>query len=235
MRAFGEVWLSNIFQKWIMAISGLAMVLFLIGHLSGNLLMFLGPEHMNEYGHSLRTLLHGAGLWVARGGLLVFFVLHILSAVILVRRNRVANHTKYVKVQPVTSTLASRSMALTGFTVLAYVIYHVAHFTWGVAHGQYSATQPGWEYTLADGTVVPDVYRMVVASFLDPLICVIYLLAMIVLGFHLYHAVASIFQTLGLTNRRITPVIKFIGPALGIGLVVGFSTVPLSIIAGLVR
>ena len=235
MRAFGDVWRSNIFQKWVMAITGLLLVLFLIGHLSGNLLIFLGPEHMNEYGHSLRTMVHGAAIWLVRGGLLVVFILHVWSAIRLTQRNRAARPEKYAKVDSRTSTLASRSMALSGLLILVYALYHLAHFTWGSAHSQFYAGQKGWEYALADGTIVPDVYRMVLASFHEPLITAVYILAMVLLGLHLNHAVASAFQTLGLTNKRIVPVIRFVGPILGIGVAIGFCSVPLSIIAGLVH
>ena len=235
MRAFGDVWRSNIFQKWLMASTGLLLVLFLIGHLSGNLLMFLGPEHMNEYGHSLREMLHGSAIWVVRGGLLLSFILHIWSAIVLTQRNRKARPEKYVKTSPQTSTLASRSMAISGLLMLIYVLYHLAHFTFGGVHAQFFAGQPGWQYALADGTLVPDVYKMVLASFKEPLITVLYLLAMVLLGMHLSHAVASVFQTLGVTNRRITPIIKVAGPLLGIGLALGFSSVPISIIVGLVH
>jgi len=218
-----------------MAVSGLLLVLFLIGHLSGNFLMFLGPEHMNEYGHSLRNLLHGSAIWIARAGLLAFLVLHVTSAITLVRRNRAANSAKYVKVTSISSTLASRSMAITGLSIFIYIVYHLAHFTLGFVHSESYAAQPGWGYTLADGTVVPDVYRMVVASFQEPLISVLYLMAMVLLGFHLYHAISSVFQTIGVTNKRFAPIIKTVGPLLGIGLVVGFSLVPLSVIIGFVH
>ncbi len=235
MRAFGDVWRSNIFQKWVMAITGLLLVLFLVGHLSGKLLMFLGPEHMSEYGHSLREMLHGSAIWVVRGGLLLSFILHIWSAIVLTRRNRLARPNKYVKTSTQTSTLASRSMALSGLLMLVYVLYHLAHFTFGGVHAQFYAGQTGWEYALADGTLVPDVYKMVLLSFREPLITVLYLISMVLLGMHLSHAVASVFQTLGVTNKRITPVIKIAGPLLGIGLAIGFCSVPISIIVGLVH
>ncbi|MCX6139991.1 MAG: succinate dehydrogenase cytochrome b subunit [Candidatus Kapabacteria bacterium] len=235
MRAFGDVWRSNIFQKWVMALTGLMLVLFLIAHLTGNLLIFMGAEHMNEYGHSLRELLHGSAIWLARGGLLVAFVLHVWSAILLTRRNRAARPQKYVKTDWRTSTMASRSMALSGLLILVYVLYHLAHFTLGTVHSQYYAGQTGWEYTLANGTVVPDVYRMVIASFQEPLITTLYVLSMVLLGLHLNHAVASAFQTLGVTNRRISPLVRFLGPVLGIGVALGFCSLPLAVIAGLVH
>jgi succinate dehydrogenase / fumarate reductase cytochrome b subunit len=235
MRAFGDVWRSNIFQKWVMAVTGVLLVLFLIGHLSGNLLVFLGAEHMNEYGHSLRVMLHGSAIWVVRAGLALTFILHIWSAIRLVQRNKVARPEKYVKVASRSSTLASRSMALSGLSLLVYLLYHLAHFTWGTAHSQYFAAQAGWEYTLKDGTLVPDVYRMVLESFHDPSITILYLVAMVVLGLHLNHAVASAFQTLGVTNGRLVPLIRVAGPLLGLGISLGFMSVPIAVLAGLVH
>lgn len=218
-----------------MAVTGLMLVLFLIGHLSGNLLIFMGAEHINEYGHTLRELLHGSAIWLARGGLLVALGLHVWSAILLTRRNRTARPEKYAKADWKTSTMASRSMALSGLLILSYVLYHLAHFTIGSVHTQFYAGQTGWEYTLANGTVVPDIYRMVIASFQEPLISALYVISMVLLGLHLNHAVASAFQTLGVTNRRIAPLVRFLGPILGIGVALGFCSLPLAIIAGLVH
>lgn len=234
MRAFGEIWRSNIFQKWVMAITGLLLVLFLIGHVSGNLLVFLGAEHMNAYGHELRAMLHGSAIWIVRFGLLIAFLFHVWSAIRLSARNRGARKKRYKKVDSSTSTMASRSMALSGLLILAYTVYHLAHFTLGNVHPEFFAGQAGWEYTLLDGSVVPDVYKMVVHSFTEPVITATYVVAMIVLGLHLNHAIASAAQTLGLTNRRLVPIVRFAGPLLSIGLVLGFCSVPLAIIAGIV-
>lgn len=235
MKAFGEIWRSNIFQKWLMAITGILLVGFLLGHLSGNLLVFLGKEDINAYAHGLRTMGHGMVIWIVRLGLLSMFVLHVSSAITLARRNRAARPQSYAKVTPRKSTMASRSMVYSGLLLLTYVVYHLAHFTWGAVHTANYAGQPGWDYALLDGTVVPDVYRMVVASFQVPLIAVLYILSMIMVGLHLNHAIASAFQTMGVTNQRVVPAIRRIGPLLSFIVAAGFSAVPLAIIAGLVK
>ncbi len=235
MKAFGEIWRSNIFQKWLMAITGLLLVGFLIGHLSGNLLVFLGKEDINEYAHGLRTMGHGAIIWIVRLGLLGMFILHVTSAISLSRRNRAARPQAYSKVTPRRSTVASRTMLYSGLLLLTYVVYHLAHFTWGVVHSDHYAAQKGWEYALADGTMVPDVYRMVVASFQVPLIAVLYVLSMVMVGLHLNHAIASAFQTMGVTNQRLVPVIRSFGPILSFLVAAGFSAVPLAILAGVVK
>lgn len=210
-----------------MAITGVGLVLFLLAHLSGNLLIFLGPEHMNEYGVQLRELLHGAAIWVLRLGLLVFVVLHILSGIKLAALNRRAKGNVTGRVAYKTATLASRTMIYTGLLIAAYVLYHLAHFTWGIAHCEY--------YHYVDHLGRHDVYRMVVESFRQPLITILYVVAMVVTGFHLNHAISSAFQTLGINHPRYTPLIRSVGPLLGFVLVVGFLSVPLSIIFGFVK
>lgn len=233
MKAFGEIWESNLFQKWLMAITGLLLVGFLIGHLSGNLLVFMGPDAINEYAHGLRTMLHGTAIWIVRFGLLASFVLHITSAIKLARRNRAARPSSYNTVEHRASTLASRSMLYSGLLLLTYAIYHLAHFTWGVVHSEFYAKScpPSPECT----DCIPDVYTMIVASFQQPIISVAYVLAMIMVGLHLNHAIASAAQTLGLRNRRIVPIVRTVGPLLGILVALGFSSVPLAILAGIVK
>ena len=236
MKAFGDIWRSNLFQKWLMAVSGVLLVLFLLGHLSGNLLVFLGPDHINEYAHGLRTMGHGIVIWVVRLGLLSFFILHISAAITLARRNRQARPEKYSRVESRASTLASRSMLYSGLLLLTYVLYHLAHFTWGALHSEFYA-QPTYDIVVG-GVVtatVPDVYTMVVKSFQQPVIAVLYILSMVMVGLHLNHAIASAFQTLGVTNRRFVPIIRKIGPALSIIIALGFSSVPLAIILEFVK
>ena len=226
MRSFGEVWRSTIFQKWVMAITGILLVLFLVGHLSGNLLIFLGADAMNGYAQGLRDLFHGSALWVARIGLVVMFVLHIRAGIILAKLNRTAKGQRNTRFEARSSSVASRTMLYTGMLIFVYLIYHLAHFTWGVAHADY------YQYTDALGR--HDVFRMVVESFQQPMIVAAYVVAMIVTGFHLNHAVTSAFQTLGVNHPRYTPLIKTAGPALGILLVLGFVSAPLAIAFGLV-
>jgi succinate dehydrogenase / fumarate reductase cytochrome b subunit len=235
MRAFSEIWESNLFQKWLMAVTGLLLVGFLIGHLSGNLLVFMGPSHINEYAHGLRTMLHGTAIWIVRFGLLASFALHVTSAIKLSRRNRAARPQSYNTVEHRASSMASRSMLYSGLLLLTYALYHLAHFTWGVVHSEHyaKACAPTAECSGAD--CIPDVYSMIVASFQQPLISVAYVLAMIMVGLHLNHAIASAVQTLGVQNRRIVPVIRAVGPLLGFLVALGFSSVPLAILAGIVK
>ncbi|MCO6466848.1 MAG: succinate dehydrogenase cytochrome b subunit [Bradyrhizobiaceae bacterium] len=227
MRSFSVVWNTTIIQKWVMAITGICLVVFLLAHLSGNLLVFLGPEHMNAYGVELREMFHGAAIWVVRLGLIVALILHVLSGIKLARLNRGAKAVRNDKVEHRTSTIASRSMIYTGLLVVVYVVYHLAHFTWGVAHGEY--------YHVVDHLGRHDVYRMVVDSFHQPLITITYVIAMIVTGLHLNHAISSALQTLGINHPRYTPMLRLAGPALGMLIVIGFLSIPLGIMFGLVK
>ncbi len=227
MRSFSAVWNSTIMQKWVMAVTGIGLVLFLLGHLSGNLLVFLGPDHMNSYAVELREMLHGAAIWVVRLGLLLFFLLHIWSGIKLARLNRTAKGEGYERADYRASTLASRTMMYSGLLILVYVIYHLAHFTWGIVHHEF--------YHFTDKMGRHDVYRMVVESFHQPLISVFYVVAMIVTGFHLNHAISSAFQTLGINHPRYTPLIRIIGPVLGAVIVLGFLSVPIAIMTGIVK
>ena len=227
MRSFGEVWKTTIFQKWVMAVTGILLVGFLVGHVSGNMLIFLVSDAMNGYAEGLRELLHGTGLIAARLGLIVIFILHIWSGVKLARLNRASKGPKNSKTVSDSSSMASRTMIYSGFLILFYVIYHLAHFTNGMVHTEFFA------YT--DSLGRHDVYRMVVESFQQPVITITYVIAMIVTGFHLNHAISSAFQTLGISHPRYTPIIRMIGPLVGMLLVIAFSTVPIAIIAGLVK
>jgi succinate dehydrogenase / fumarate reductase, cytochrome b subunit len=231
MRSFKELWGSTIALKWTMAVTGIGLVLFLFGHLAGNLLVFLGPEDMNIYGYELRHMLHGSAIWVVRGGLLLFAVLHIVSAFKLSRRIRTARPQGYNRTEHRTSTAASRTMLISGVLLLVYSVYHLAHFTWGMAHSEYFEGT----YTLANGIVVHDVYKMVVQSFRQPLIVAVYIVAMIFTGFHLNHAIQSAMQTLGINHPRYTPMIRRGGPILALLLILGFCSVPVAIITGLVH
>jgi succinate dehydrogenase / fumarate reductase cytochrome b subunit len=231
MKSFMTIVKSSIFSKWLMAISGLAWVGFLVGHLAANLLIFVGPDALNAYGADLRALGHGAAIWAARLGLLVFFALHVTTGIRLARLNRVASGGKYAKSEPRSSTLASRTMLLSGLVILTYLVYHLAHFTWGLAHSEfYNGTA-----MLPDGRVVHDVYSMLVASFSVPGITAIYIIGMILVGLHLNHAIASAAQTMGVSHPRYVALIRKGALALSLAISLGFMSVPLSVITGMVK
>ncbi len=220
---------STILSKIVMAVSGAAIVGFLIAHLSGNLLVFGGPEKINAYGQGLRDL--GPLLWVLRIGILVFFVLHIISSIYLADKNRSARPVSYAKKKSIQSTIASRTMFYSGVTILTFVIYHLMHYTFGMI-------QPDFyhgEYILHDGRTVHDVYSMMIHGFTNPFIVVTYLLAMTFVCMHLSHAISSAFQTLGFNHTKYNGIIKTAGIGLATILWLGYMSIPFGIMAGVLK
>lgn len=194
-----------------MAVSGLMLVGFVIGHLVGNLQIFQDPDHINGYGQFLHSL--GALLWVARLGVIAAVAVHVWAATMLTLENKKARGTDYGFQNTIRATLASRTMRLTGYVVLAFLLYHLAHFTWGLAQTDtYKEnikhyTMQG-DYRVAGflvvkaGTEVLDVHTMVIRGFQHPLVSLFYIVAVGLLSFHLLHGFDSLFQTLGLRSEK---------------------------------
>ena len=206
---------SSIGRKLIVALTGLALVLFLAGHLSGNLLIFAGRDAFNEYAHFLHTFLHGMGVWIARIGLLACFALHLIFTVLLTKENKGAR-TAYAREATVQAPKSSLIMIWSGLTILAFVVYHILHFTIRI------------DSELAElGKTDP--WGMVIHGFRDPIVVLFYIIAMTLLCSHLSHGVASIFQTLGLRTKKTAPAIKFVSQAYAIIIYVGFLSIPIAI------
>lgn len=227
MRSFGELWRSTIITKWVMAVTGILIVGFLLAHASGNLLIFVGPDAMNEYGVWLRELGHGALLWAMRLGLLAAFVLHIWSGIRMARLNRAARPSSYKKFENRSSSVVGRTMFLTGVLILLYAIYHLAHFTWGSVHPEY--------YGGIDAQGRPDVYTMVIHSFQQPLIVAIYLISMLVVAMHLNHAINSALQTLGINHPKYNALLINGSRGLSVLIFLAFSAIPLAVVFGFVK
>jgi len=212
---------SSIGGKLIVAVTGLAMVGFVVAHLSGNLLVFGGPQAVNSYAEGLRKL--GGLLWVARIGLLVMAALHIVFAIKLNLANRAARPQAYAVKTYRRASFASRSMLLTGLALLGYILFHLAHFTFRATSPELAALG---EY---------DVYQMIVLSFQQPLIAGLYIVSMFLLGLHLSHGVSSLFQTLGFNHPKYRNLVGSIGPFLGVLLALGFSSIPAAVLFGLLK
>lgn len=197
----------------MMAVSGLILIGFVVGHLVGNLQVFQGPDHLNGYAVFLRHL--GPTLWIARFVILAAVIVHVWAATVLTLENRAARGPEqYGLKHTIRATLSSRTMRLTGYVVLAFVIYHLAHFTWGWAQPA-TFKENLKHYTMVDdykvagliavpaGTKdVPDVYNMVVYGFQNPIVSLFYIVAIGLLSFHLLHGFDSMFQTLGMRSNR---------------------------------
>lgn len=221
---------SSIGRKIIVAVTGVALAGFVLGHMVGNLLLFLGPEAINTYGDKLKST--GNLLWVARIGLLVFVGLHIYFTIKLTLENkRARGHEKYAVSSPRKSTLASRTMAISGLILLSFIVYHILHFT------LHAGNDYGKLYTTLEssGKRVHDVYTMVIHGFSWWPASLFYIVAMGLLSLHLSHGVSSMFQTLGIATARTWPLFKFIGVAFAVLIFVGNSSIPLAVLLGLVK
>ena len=218
-RCLETYWSSSIGKKLIVAITGLVLVVFLAGHLTGNLLMYVGREAFNEYAHFLHTMLHGAGVWIARIGLLVMLVLHVAATISLTRQNRAARQA-YEHKATIQASKSSRIMIVSGLTILAFVVFHILHYTVRVDAdlAKLGATDP---------------FGMVVVGFRNPLVVLFYVISMTLLCSHLSHGVASIFQTLGLRSKKAQGLIQQFSLALSLAIWAGFISIPISVLAGL--
>lgn len=218
---------SSIGRKYIMAATGMLLFGFLIAHASANLLIFVGPDAINDYGHGLRKLMAGTGLWLARGGLLVLFVVHLGCAISLTRENRRARPVRYKYNATVDASQASRTMILTGMAILAFVIYHILHFTTGHVYSQY------FDHT--DYLGRHDVYTMVILSFRQLPVAASYVIAMLILMAHLNHGLSSWLQSVGIYSPENAPTARKIAVAVSVALFLIQTSVPLAIVFGLVN
>ena len=216
---------TSIGTKLVMAVTGLLLLGFVVGHLAGNLLVFGGRVAMNDYAEFLKS--QGALIWVARGGLLAMFVLHMVSGIALARKNREARPERYVHEATVQANYASLTMIRTGLVVLLYVAYHLLHFTFGVTNPEH--------FALADAAGRHDVFGMLVRGFQNPLISAVYLLANFVLAVHLSHGIRSAIQTFGWNHPTYNPAIRKGGPALAWVLFAGFASIPTAVLLGIVK
>ncbi len=222
---------SSVGRKMLVALTGLALVGFVIAHMLGNLQVFLGPDALNSYAAKLKSL--GALLWVMRGGLLAVFVVHVGLALKLAAENKAARPAAYARPGRVQSTLGARSMVLTGLMVLLFVLYHLAHFTFGWTHPEH-ATATEAVQTLTGPVNRHDVYYMVVMGFRQPLVSGLYIAAMALLALHMSHGVQSVFQSLGLNNRKYEDPIRKLAIGLAWVIFLGNSSMPVAVMAGLV-
>jgi succinate dehydrogenase / fumarate reductase cytochrome b subunit len=215
--------LSSVNAKLWMAITGSGLLLFVIVHMLGNLQIYWGQEALNSYAKKLKSL--PLLLWTARLGLLALFTMHLGLAIRVKLHNRLARPERYVINDPVETTLAPRTMFSSGLVIMAFVTYHLLHFTFGV-------TDP-IIHTLVDQAGHHDVYSMVVLSFQNVYVSAAYIIAMIFLAMHLSHASSSIFQTLGATGSTTRKHLYLAGQTLAIVILLGNASIPVAVMLGL--
>jgi len=215
---------SIIGKKVVMAVTGFALFGFVLTHMVANLQVFLpvgadGVHALDRYAEHLRAL--PPLLWGTRIVLLVSVIMHIVAAAQLARLNKLEARTlRYVKYTPVTSNYASRTMIWSGPIIFFYIIYHLLDLTFGKVNPSF---EPGL------------VYHNLVASFQQPVVAAFYIVANIFLAMHIYHGVWSMCQTLGISHPRYTPLLKRASAVFAIAIGAGFCSVPLAVLAGIVK
>lgn len=207
---------TSLGKKYIMAVTGLIMVLYVIVHMLGNFSIFAGPEAINAYAANLRKL--GPLLWLFRIALVAAAVLHVAFAVKLNLENRRARPVPYRARKDIRTNFGAETMIWNGALLGLFILYHLLHFTFRV-------TNPALSH-FVDPAGRHDVFAMVAQSFRQPLISLTYTAAMAVLALHLYHGIQSLFQSLGLNSGNIQPMIEGGGKGLAIILAVGFAAIP---------
>ena len=207
-------------KKVVMAVTGLILFGFVIVHMLGNLQLYAGPEALNAYSVFLHTFLHGAGIWIARAVLLTSVLLHLWAMTSLTLVNRRARQVGYRQWKARESTYASRTMRWSGVFLLAFILYHLLHFTTGDVHPDFI---PG------------DVYHNVVTGFQVVPVAVVYILATLILALHLFHGSWSMLQTLGLNHPRYNRLRNVVCVGLAALVVLGNLSFPVAVLAGWVR
>ena len=216
MSYLARFWDSTIGKKMVMAVTGIIGVLFVVGHMSGNFLMFKGAEAMHEYALLLRTSM--PVLWVVRGGLLAAVLLHALAAYQLTMRARAARPEGYAKTAPQVTTFAAKTIRWGGVLLLVFIVFHIAQITLGVVG--------------VPDFVHLDPYNNLRNGLANPLIAGFYLLAMGALGLHLYHGTWAVFRTLGVARPSPTPLKRRLAVALAVVVALGFAVIPIGVLVG---
>lgn len=203
-----------------MALTGLVLAGFVLGHMSGNLLMFKGAPAINEYAKWLHD--HAGLLWAARVVLILSVIAHIWVGIQLTLENRAARAGGPADEATRRATVASRTMPYSGVVILAFVVFHLLHYT--------------FRTVALDGAVYgDDVYKMVVAGFSSKPVAIFYIISMFLLCLHLSHGVSSVFQTLGLRNERWRSRLDFVALAYGWIIALGFISIPLAVLTGCLK
>lgn len=216
---------STIGKKMIMAVTGLMLVGFVIMHMAGNLQVFLGPAKINGYSAFLKST--GELLWLARLGLLAALIAHVTMAYQLTQIAKRARPVDYTTRKPQVSTTASRSMRWGGVLLLAFIVFHLLHFTTGTVFP--SASAPGSWFSETD------VYNNVISAFHVPWVVLVYVVVMFFLMLHLFHGAWSSVRTLGLAKPTPRPLERKVATAIVIVVWLGFTAVPVAVFFGVIR
>ena len=217
-----NIFCSTIGKKWLVAITGLFMVFFVVVHLLGNLGIFSGPEATNKYAAFLKSI--PMLLWGFRCALIVSVVVHVWLTIDLTRLNRRARPEFYADKKNRKANFSSRYMLWSGLTVLMFVCYHLAHYTLGVTNPEY--------FDLHDQEGRHHVYNMMVMGFSNPFISAFYIVAQGLLAMHLSHGISSAARTLGVGDRHLFRRIQTGGKILSAVIAILFISIPVAVLLG---
>jgi succinate dehydrogenase / fumarate reductase cytochrome b subunit len=225
MSWFTEFYRSAVGKKAVMAVTGIILFGFVLVHMIGNLHLYEGPGHLDEYGRFLRqagapAIPPNGALWIARLVLLAAVVLHMWAAWQVTRMSREARPRRYAQRQLVHTSYASRTMRWGGVIILLFIVYHILHFTTGTVHPDFR-----------EGAV----YQNVITGFRVWWVSLFYIVAQVALGFHLYHGVWSMFQSLGWNHPRFNLWRNGFAHAFAWIITLGNVSFPIAVLIGLVR
>ncbi len=226
MNRFSAFYRSSIGKKFIVAVTGLIMIFFIIGHLLGNLQIFLGPDWINGYAEHLRDL--GPLLWLVRAILFLTVVLHIYFTIQLAIENKRARPKNYKRKENVKASFASRHMVVSGLVVFAFIVFHLLHFTGRQFNPQFPLLKN-------DPLNHYDVYSMMVYGFQNVYVSAFYIVGLFLLTLHLTHGASSFLQSLGLNDKKMTPRLAFLGRVFAWLIFLGYVSIPVAVLMGVVQ
>ncbi len=218
---------SSLGKKYIMALSGLALFLFVIVHMAGNLQVYLGPEAINAYAAFLKA--HKGLLWSARTSLLILAIAHIVTAVQLTAENRAARPEPYKEGRPTAASFASRTIFVSGLVVFAFILYHLMHFTVGLTNPEFL------QFKDPADPLRHDVYHMMIAGFSNVPVSLFYIFSMALLCAHLSHGVSSMFQSLGIRRRSNIRLIHGFARFSALVIFLGNCSIPVAVLTRLLK
>jgi succinate dehydrogenase cytochrome b subunit len=233
MNIITRVFNSSLGKKYIMAVTGFVLFVFVVGHLAGNLQIFLGREAINRYGDFLQS--NPELIWPARTVLLLMVGLHIWSAIMLSLENKAARPLGYEVYQPVGSSYASRTMLVGGSIVFVFIVYHLLHYTAEVQYLNFTGQNFKAFMEPLPGHLPPerhDIYKMMIVGFSNLWVSAFYVLGLALLCLHLSHGASSMFQSLGWKNEAYRPFLDKAARVVAVLIFLGYTSIPVAILCG---
>jgi succinate dehydrogenase / fumarate reductase cytochrome b subunit len=227
MKVITNIFRSSLGKKYIMAVSGFVLFLFVVAHLAGNLQFFLGQEAINRYGYFLQSNVEI--LWPARIFLLIMIGLHIWSAIKLSIENKAARPIPYANWNPTTATYASRTMLMSGIIIFVFIIFHILHYTVQVQYINFTGQN---FVSFEDPQKRHDIFKMMVVGFSNFWVSGFYIVGIALLCLHLSHGVSSMFQSLGWKNTVYGPCLDKGSRVLAWLIFIGYVSIPISVLLG---